>query len=159
MTISDELQKLDELRRNGTLSPEEFEIAKRRVLEGPQDDVLTDRFEEIKTYTELAQLDREWQLERENYMISTRYGRRHIPSKSGSVFGGIIIVVFGILWTMMAASMASGSFLSLFPLFGVFFTVAGIGVSIRSFVKAGQYKKAHERYLHRRQSLSKNRQP
>ena len=45
MTISDELQKLDELRRNGTISYDEFEIAKRMVLEGPQDTARPDQLE------------------------------------------------------------------------------------------------------------------
>ena len=86
MTISDELQKLDELRRNGTLSPEEFEMAKRRVLDEPQDGGLADYFEEIKAHDALAKLDRGWELERKKYMISrsSRFGGWYsfIPTKA-----------------------------------------------------------------------------
>ncbi len=60
MTIADELQKLDELRRSGAISFDEFEIAKRKVLEGPQDFTEYDHLEEIKAQNEVAQLDREW---------------------------------------------------------------------------------------------------
>lgn len=34
MSISDELQKLDELRRSGAITFDEFELAKQRVLGG-----------------------------------------------------------------------------------------------------------------------------
>ena len=56
MSISDEIQKLDDLRRNGALSSEEFEIAKRQVLEGPYDTADSDHLEDIKSvsYTHLT---------------------------------------------------------------------------------------------------------
>lgn len=163
MTISDELQKLDELRRNGTLSSEEFEIAKRRVLEGSQGSAGSDHLEEIKAQNELAQLDREWSLERENYMVEGQHGHKHIPGKISSVLGGLFIVGFGIFWTVMAASMTgfgeAGVF-SIFPLFGILFILFGAGMSIRAFVKAGQYEEAQERYQRRRREvLNKNRKP
>jgi len=79
MSIAEEIKKLDNLRRNGTLSHEEFEIAKRKVLEGPQDVTESDHLEEIKAQNEVAQLDREWQIEREKYLITGKYGNKHIP--------------------------------------------------------------------------------
>ena len=156
MSISDELQKLDELRRNGTISADEFEIAKKKVLGDPQDDIPSDHLEEIKAQNELAQLDREWDLERENYMIAGKYGHRHIPRKTSSVFGGIFIVGFGIFWTMMASAMTgfgNAGIFSFFPLFGVVFVIAGAAMSINAFVKAGQYKEAQERYQRRRRAI------
>ncbi|MHC4940836.1 MAG: DUF4870 domain-containing protein [Planctomycetota bacterium] len=37
MSIADELEQLDKLRRNGTLSEEEFRLAKQRVISGESD--------------------------------------------------------------------------------------------------------------------------
>lgn len=162
MTISDEIQKLDELRRNGTLSPEEFEIAKRRVLEGSQYSAGADHLEEIKAQNELAQLDREWELERENYMVAGQYGHKHIPGKVSSVFAGLFIVGFGISWTVIAASMTGFGGVGVFsflPLFGILFILFGAGMSIRAFVKAGQYEEAQERYRRRREILNSSRRP
>ena len=39
MSIADELQKLEQLRSSGALSDEEFEQAKDRILELPQEDI------------------------------------------------------------------------------------------------------------------------
>ena len=161
MTISDELQKLDELRRNGTISYDEFEIAKRMVLEGPQDTARPDHLEEIKAQNELAQFDREWELERENYMVAGKYGHKHIPGRFSSALGGFMIVGFGIIWTLMAASMTGfgrAGVISLFPLLGVLFVLFGAGMSMMAFVKAGQYQEARERYQRRRRELQNKNQ-
>lgn len=161
MSISDELQKLDALRRSGALTYDEFETAKRRVLEGSSNGVEAQHLEEIKAQNELSQVDREWELERENYMVEGKYGRRHIPSKASSAIGGLFIVGFGIFWTIMAASITSiGGFgvFSFFPLFGVLFVVFGAAMSIRAFTKAGEYEEAQQRYRQRRQAVQdKNR--
>jgi Short C-terminal domain len=163
MALSEEIQKLDELRRKGTLSPEEFEIAKRRVLEASQYDTGVDHLEEIKAQNELAQIDREWGMERENYMVTGKYGRKYIPDKVSSVFGGIFAVGVGIFWMAMTTSITgfggAGVF-SPFPLFGVLFILFGVGASFWSFVQAELYEEAQERYQRRRREiLTKIRKP
>lgn len=156
MSVSEELKELDELRRSGVLTSEEFELAKRKVLGESKVVVNSDHLEEIKAQNEVAQLDREWELERENYMVEGRYGQRQIPGKISSVFGGILIVGFGIFWTAMAASMSSpfgrGGF-DLFPLFGVLFVISGFVMCVRAFLKADQYAEAQEQYRQRRNEL------
>lgn len=156
MNISDELEKLRTLLQDGTLTPQEFEVAKQRVLNGPAPAESTRHLEEIKQQNEIAQLDREWAIERENYMITGRYGSRHVPTKSGSVIGGLVIVGFGTFWTIMAATMTQGGpwpVAGLFPLFGVMFVLGGAAMSIRGFVQAGKYADAYQRYQVRRQDL------
>lgn len=160
MSISDELQKLGELHRDGTLSRDEFEIAKRKILGEPQTatDLGSDQLAEIKSQNEITQLDRQWELERENYMIAGRYGNKYIPRKISSVLGGVAIVGFGIFWTASANSMQgfeSNDVFSLFPLFGVLFIVFGVVMSIVSFTKAIQYENAYRNYQRRRSELQK----
>jgi hypothetical protein len=131
------------------------------VLEGSQDANRSDHLEEISAQNELAQLDREWELERENYMVTGRYGHKYIPGKFSSAFGGLIVVGFGIFWTSVAAiitTFAGFGVLSIFPLFGVLIVFFGVGKSIFDFVKACQYEEAEGRYQCRRRDVqNKNR--
>ncbi len=67
------------------------------------------------------------------------------PGRAPSFLGGIgslVAVAFGILWTIMASSMTRGSPLgggvSLFPLFGILFILAGIANAVYSFTQATQ---------------------
>lgn len=161
MSISDELQKLDELRRNGAISADEFEIAKMRVLEIPRDTERDRHLEDIKAQNELFQLDREWELERENYMIPGKYGHKHIPGKISSVLVGLFIVCVGIVWTVMATfitGFAVDNVSRFFPLFGVFVVLFGIGMSIYAFSKAVQYGEAQLRYQRRRSEMKNKTQ-
>lgn len=155
MLISDELQKLDELYRNGTLSREEYEAARLRLLEGPGLVAGAEHLEEIRIQNEIAQLDREWLLERENYMLPNRYGYRRVPGKAGSVVGGIVAVGFGIFWMAIASSMAAigGGPFNVFPFFGVLFILFGAGMSVVGFMKSVQHDEAQRRYQRRRAEI------
>ena len=158
MSISEELEKLDDLRRRGVISSEEFEIGKRKIL-GDSGDI--SQFNEVSnTTTEIAELDREWELERENYQVVGKYGRRYTPSKSSSVIQGIVITGFGLFWTAVAFTITGGTSFGLarlFPLFGIAFVVLGIGSSIRAYGKAQQYEEVQERYRQRRRDLKNQR--
>jgi hypothetical protein len=161
MSIADELRKLEELRRSGALTDEEFAQAKARVLAGdpgprPDDETLRNHLAELKLENELARLDREWQVERERYQMTGRGGYRYTPSRASSVVMGLVVVGFGILWTITAASMAHGfpdGPAALFPLAGLLFILAGVVVSVFSFWRASQYEEALQRYQRRRARL------
>src|SRR5262249_12264234 len=110
MNIADELRKLQDLHRNGALTDEAFAAAKAAVLakgaagsDPANEPALQEHLEEIKLQNEVARLDREWELERERYMIAGQDGHRVIPNRGMSVIGGIIIAVFGLFWTVGAA--------------------------------------------------------
>ncbi|HEV3256358.1 MAG TPA: SHOCT domain-containing protein [Gemmataceae bacterium] len=169
MNIADEIRKLEELHRSGALTNEEFAKAKAAVLAGAQSpagpanhevvsrpggQVVSDQLAEIRLQNEVARLDREWELERERYMVTSRYGARYVPSRGMSILTGAVVVGFGIIWTALASSMAGfGGAAGLFPLFGVVFIVAGVGVSIYSYTKATQYEQAYEGYKRRRAQI------
>jgi hypothetical protein len=155
MSMADELRKLQDLHAAGTLSDDEFAAAKATALASGQTDAPADRvveghLAEIKHQNDVAQLDREWAMERERYMVAGRYGYRYLPSRGMSLLGGIVVCGFGLLWTVMAASMGAPAF---FPLFGLLFILLGIGVSANAFLKAGQYEDARLRYQRRRGQL------
>ena len=114
---------------------------------------IEDQLSELSSRQEVEDLDRQWERERESYMISDKHGHRRVPTVAGSVFGGIAAAVFGIVWTVMAANMGGGGF----ALFGLIFIVAGIGMSIYSYTKAQDYLAAQRRYRRRRAQASRDR--
>lgn len=63
-------------------------------------------------------------------MKSIKPGRG--PSAMGA-FGSVIAVIFGIFWTITAASMGAPGF---FPLFGVLFIIMGIAQAVYNFKNA-----------------------
>jgi hypothetical protein len=156
MSLSDELKELEALRQNGTLTQEEFQLAKQRVLSGGQVTGQSDHLEQIQRQNDVAQLDREWALERENYMQTGNHGARFIPGKASSVMGGLFIGAFGICWTIMASSMpgpGGGMAGNIMPLFGIAFVIFGVTMCGRGFIKAGQYQEALGSYQSRRREL------
>jgi hypothetical protein len=156
MSITDELRKLQQLHQEGGLTDDEFAAAKAAVLsEGaqpsPRGEVVPPEFlDDIRRQNELQAVDREWTIEREQYMETGRNGGRYIPERGSSLVGGIIFTIFGVGWTVSAASMGAPV---LFPVFGVLFVIFGIGLSVRSYVKAEQYEQAHQKYRRRRARL------
>lgn len=105
---------------------------------------------------EIASLDRQWELERDDYKVTGQHGHQYTPTKGGSVFAGVAVATFGIIiWTAMAFSMAGGFIL--FPLFGVVMVCFGVGVSIWSYNKADSYERAQRRYRKRRRKLENER--
>jgi hypothetical protein len=100
---------------------------------------------------ELARLDRDWERERDRYLVTGRSGARYVPTVAASVVTGVIAVSFGVLWIATAASLMNG--LRAFPLLGLFFVALGLGVSVSSFRKAVRYRRAYEAYRRRRAEL------
>jgi len=169
--IADELQKLRQLHFNGTLTDDEFTLAKSRLINGPQPNVqltpfIEQQLSEVRFQNELARIDREWELEREQYQIIGAYGRIYYPSIGlglsklliGVAFGALL---FGLAFTVsnMVTLFAPDSELltnfakflfSLALTFTLFFVVNGIYLCFR----AQQYSIAFKRYQQRHDKLS-----
>jgi hypothetical protein len=165
MSIADDLFKLEELRRTGALSEAEFAKAKAAILSGsspapeaPLGQHLADQLAEVKYQNELARIDREWEMEREQYLIRDRYGATHVPTQGMGVGAAVVGGVFGVFWTIMAIAITGsapdvGPFSIariIFPLFGVLFTVAAIAYGINCTARAAKYQQAYEAYQARR---------
>lgn len=159
MSIADEFRKLQELHRSGALTDDEFAQAKARVLAGQQADanaeVVREQLAQMQRQQALDRLDRDWELERERYMVTSRYGNRYPPSKAGSIIMGVAAIGFGAIWMFMAAGVGGGigGVGGFFPLFGVVFVLFGLAVTAYSFIRASQYDQAYRRYRHRRAML------
>jgi hypothetical protein len=166
MNMADELLNLHHLHQSGALTDDEFAAAKAKLLAAGNDQSVANadprmeqQLEELRIQSALTRLDQEWDRDREQYMMYGRYGYRYLPNKAMSVLGGVVIVVFGLFWTIMAGAITVGVGggppfpFNLFPLFGMLFIAFGVGVSIYSFVKASKYEEAQRRYQNRRARL------
>ena len=114
-------------------------------------DKISQDMEVIKLQNQLEQLDREWMLQREKFMITSKDGGRHLPTAGpGAAVGGAFAAIFGVIWIGFAASIGAPGF---FLLFGVVFIVFALVGTATSASKATNYRNAHERYQTDRREL------
>src|SRR5260221_13698827 len=103
MSVADELAGLHRLPQDGILTDEELDRARAAVLVAPLASPTADQLEEIRRQKEAAHLDREWEIEREQYMVRDRAGDRYIPSRMSNFVGAILIVAFCIVWFVVTS--------------------------------------------------------
>jgi len=122
---------------------------------------ISDNTEQLKVEQEIARLDRDWMMSREQFMVRGKDGQLDVPGKTSALIGGAIVIVFGLIWTAMAASIAGavgvgihqvgGGPLSalpgFLPCFGVLFIVGGIFTSLIAYGKARAFQE-HQRAYH-----------
>ena len=172
MSLADDLVKLEELRRTGALTDREFDQAKAALLAGggrpaadPVAANLGAQLAEVRYQNELARIDREWEVEKEQYMVADRYGRRHVPTTGVGYGSAVVGGLFGVLWTVMAVSITGGHpdappgfgpppiVRIVFPLFGVLFTVGAVCYGLHCVRKAEAYNRALAAYQARRAAV------
>ena len=115
----------------------------------------------------LADLDRQWDREKESFMIANKHGAKHIPTRSESAIAGTVVTIFGVFWTILALGISGagagmlgeggfGPFAlvpCIFPAFGILFIGLGIYQSMNAYDKATRYERAKSNYESRRRKL------
>lgn len=112
----------------------------------------------------LAQLDREWEIERQQYLISLRgirlSGRYYVPTVELGIGMAILGGVLGLIWTIIALSLPGQaphlgalSPTKIFLLIGAIFTVVFVSYGIYCYNKAKEYQNAFKGYMSRRQQI------
>lgn len=104
----------------------------------------------IELQNDLERLDREWADQRNTLLVRGKDGSLSEPSSAGSVVGGVIVILFGIFWTIGAASMGAPGF---FPLFGLLFIGFAIFGIVSGASKASRYQTEQADYQGRRDAL------
>ena len=104
----------------------------------------------IELQNDLERLDREWENRRESFMVTGKHGHRSLPSEAGSIAGGVIAIVGGIVWMSFAAGMGAPF---PFPLFGLLFIGFAIFGMINGSSKASGYRDAESSFNERRNDL------
>ena len=130
---------------------------------GERTEKLVDDVEVLKLQGELDRLDREWTKHREQYMVRSEEGVMVVPNQSNARLGKVILVVFGVIFTLVSSFMALsvtlvGGFFGLlfmiFPFFGVGFIVLGVVTSNRHSKKAVEFEEARRAYEDERRELA-----
>ncbi|WP_372717560.1 hypothetical protein [Novipirellula sp.] len=119
---------------------------------------LSEQVSQLTANQKIADLDRQWELQRNDFMITGKNGRTHLPTEGTAMVGGIVAVVFGGFWTVMAFAITSRSpfgMAKIFPLFGLVFIAVGIFGAIHASNKASEYKRAKRRYESERARLKR----
>ncbi|QDV84059.1 hypothetical protein [Stieleria sp.] len=117
---------------------------------------------EIKSSSEIKELDSRWQQERLSHMVTGKHGHQSLPTKTGAVAGGVMVAVFGLFWTIMATGisgagsrMGAPGVFRIFPLFGVLFIAFGVFMAFRIYSRADTYERANQQYLSKRRQLAR----
>ncbi len=113
-------------------------------------DRIAEQVEQLSHESELEKLDRQWDRRQAELLVTDKNGRTSVPSAAGALVGGGIAAVFGLFWTISAASMGAPVF---FPLFGVLFIGMAIYIAVSGCAKAAEYSNALAAYQRRRQAL------
>jgi hypothetical protein len=111
-----------------------------RVLEEPENNTrqTEGNLRIIGLRNDLERLDWEWESRRQGLMVSNKHGQRHIPTAAGSIAGGILVTIVGVIWIGAKVSMGAPIFV---PMFGVVF----ICVAVYSIIKGTSMAAAHQR--------------
>src|SRR5262249_41652061 len=124
MNIADAFEKLEVMHESGGLTDAELAAVRRSIL-AIDEDAIEAEIEELKRHKrELEQLDHDWQVGGERYMVTEKFGDRSIPSRWGSVVNAVVILVFGVVW--IAVSL--GRTPVFFTWLGVFACAYGLAV-------------------------------
>jgi hypothetical protein len=104
------------------------------------------------SFDELDRIDRDWEIERERYMITSKRGQRYVPSTGAAVVVGLFSVSMALIWIMSSLALAHelGALAGVFPLFGIVFLVGGAAISIYQYRKGKRYQNAFRAYQLRR---------
>jgi hypothetical protein len=116
-------------------------------------DKTTDQIKEVVTelarQNRIAAIDREWDREKERYMISGEHGK-HLPNETGLIIGGIVFAVIGTI--ISVAFFAAGGPMGIFP---VVILLIGMTIFFVQYNKLAEYREADRRYRQRRAAAAR----
>jgi hypothetical protein len=134
--------KLEVHQSGGAIYTEVLEAIQKRTEE------IAGEVEILKMQHELERIDREWQSDRESCMIRGKHGRLSEPSPVGGTIALVVVIGFGIFWTILAGGM--------FPpmaLFGLAFIGIGIFNLINNLKKSNEFAEKKQEYEQRRAAM------
>jgi len=117
---------------------------------GQHTERMAESLDTIRLQNELERLDREWQMERETLLVRSKNGSTSEPSAAGGMIGAGIAAVFGVFWTIGAASMGAPAFM---VLFGMIFVALAIFGGVSAVTGAQKYSDTEEAYRRKRDEI------
>ena len=114
---------------------------------------MAENLEIIRIQNDITALDREWEMEREKYMIRGENGAVTEPGSGvATIFFSVIAICFGVFWMVSVSNMGGGNF----SLFGLFFIVAAFGNMVGGVSKANGLRAARGNYAERHLALERD---
>ena len=116
-------------------------------LESNQGEML-EKLDRLERQSRLATLERDWDNQVQEFMVTDNNGVKKLPSEGNAVFGMIFVVAFGIFWMTMASRISPPM-----ALFGVLFIAFGIFGCLRVRNKSEELRRARRRYQQQRREI------
>lgn len=113
---------------------------------------MAEDLEAIRVHKDIEKLDREWNSDKEHFMLTDEDGHKHMPSSAGSFVGGVIAIIVGIAWMGFTSSMSNAG---IFPLFGLVFIIVAVIGMINGSNKSRLYQSSKQQYQRQRRQLEK----
>jgi LSD1 subclass zinc finger protein len=104
----------------------------------------------LRFQNELERIDREWEYEREGYLVKQKDGSLVEPSRASAIFFGVIFAIIGLIEIVI--TIAAGGWP--FAVFGVVIALIGFGSAVSGARAADAFKRARARYRRERSSLN-----
>ena len=123
-------------------------------IESKQDELL-EKLLKLEQQNQLAQLERQWDRERERYLIADKHGHRREPNRAAAIVSGVMVVGFGVFWMI---TVARRPFMGPFSLFGLVFIIFDLGVSFYHYKKSDAFRQAQRNYRQRRRRIISGQQ-
>ena len=105
---------------------------------------------DIKRQNAVEQLDREWEIRRQSYLVRRKDGSSDVPTAAGGIVAAVIAVVAGIGWLILTSAMGAPWF---FALFALLFIMVGLFGAVSTLSKASGYTSAESQYRRQREQL------
>lgn len=119
-------------------------------------DALAAKVNGLALLNEVERIDRDWEQEKEQYMILGKNGVKCLPSRP---VGWLLLVGLPLLGLVLNLSAKKGAMTAQFPFVGVMFIGLGIVLGIYQLWKAAEYEAARDLYFARRERALNDHQP
>ncbi|MEX2187943.1 MAG: hypothetical protein WD875_14150 [Pirellulales bacterium] len=106
----------------------------------------------LRYQNELARIDREWEIERRQYLVEKKDGPPTEPSRDMAILRGVLLGGAGVV--AFVAAVASNSGNGMLALIGFFMLVVGPFSAFLGVQKANDFERARLEYVGRRGSIS-----
>ncbi len=84
--------------------------------------------EDVALEEELNRIDREWQAERERYLLTSEFGGKQVPDKRRGLFAGGVLVVLAVILFFMFRSLPPNRATEVGPFISGFILMFGVGL-------------------------------
>ena len=99
--------------------------------------------------TKLDTIDREWDLEKKQYVLVDKEGKAREPTLQGTIPSAVIATIFGLFWFFFVVGFAVSEYKNIglaAALGGVLFSLIGPTVSILAIVSSNRQRRAYLRF-------------